>query len=110
MEAALKNRHRQFVIDGEAIVVPGVGGIADFNAESGWCQQPDPTGESSMTTAKPSARCGAICERACERLCLPSYTITGDMTFVYTACGKRGADVRPDFNWNKHPVEMMGYR
>jgi len=30
-EAALKNRHRQFVIDGEAVVL-GVDGIADFNA------------------------------------------------------------------------------
>jgi hypothetical protein len=26
------------------------------------------------------------------------------------ACGKRGADVRPDFNWDKKPVGMMGYR
>jgi hypothetical protein len=25
-------------------------------------------------------------------------------------CGKRGADVRPDFNWNKTPVGIMGYR
>jgi len=23
---------------------------------------------------------------------------------------KRGADVRPDFNFSKQPVEMMGYR
>jgi hypothetical protein len=30
--------------------------------------------------------------------------------FVCGACGKQGADVRPDFNWNKQPVEMMGYR
>jgi hypothetical protein len=30
--------------------------------------------------------------------------------FVCQACGKRGADVRPDFNWNKKPVAMMGYR
>jgi hypothetical protein len=30
--------------------------------------------------------------------------------FVCKACGKRGADVRPDFNWNKQPVAMMGYR
>jgi hypothetical protein len=29
--------------------------------------------------------------------------------FVCKACGKRGADVRPDFNWNKQPVAMMGY-
>jgi hypothetical protein len=26
------------------------------------------------------------------------------------ASGKRGTDVRPDFNWSKQPVEMMGYR
>ena len=24
--------------------------------------------------------------------------------FTCTACGKRGADVRPDFNWNKTPT------
>jgi hypothetical protein len=27
--------------------------------------------------------------------------------FVCKACGKRGADVRPDFNWNKQPVAAM---
>jgi len=31
--------------------------------------QPDPTGESPVTTAKPPARYGAICGRACGRLC-----------------------------------------
>lgn len=31
VESALKNRHRQFVIDGEAVVL-GVNGVADFNA------------------------------------------------------------------------------
>jgi hypothetical protein len=30
--------------------------------------------------------------------------------FVYQACGKRGADVRPDLHWNKKPVAMMRYR
>ena len=30
--------------------------------------------------------------------------------FICSACGKRGADVRPDFNWNKPIVSMMGYR
>jgi len=30
--------------------------------------------------------------------------------FVCKACGKRGADVRPDFNWNKQPLATMGYR
>ena len=30
--------------------------------------------------------------------------------FTCTACGKRGADVRPDFDWSKEPVAMLGYR
>jgi hypothetical protein len=30
--------------------------------------------------------------------------------FVCEVCGKRGADVRPDFNWNKRPGAVMGYR
>jgi hypothetical protein len=30
--------------------------------------------------------------------------------FVCTACGKRGADVRPAFNWKEKPNAMMGYR
>jgi hypothetical protein len=31
--------------------------------------------------------------------------------FVCAACGKRGADVRPDFNWNRPAAPaMMGYR
>jgi hypothetical protein len=30
--------------------------------------------------------------------------------FVCTACGKRGADVRPNFYWEKKPLGGMGYR
>ena len=30
--------------------------------------------------------------------------------FVCSACGKRGADVRPDFNWNRTVMGGMGYR
>jgi len=38
-ESALKNRHRQFVIDGEAVVL-GVDGVADFDAlHSGKCNE-----------------------------------------------------------------------
>jgi hypothetical protein len=29
--------------------------------------------------------------------------------FICLACGKRGADVRPDFKGNKMPIAMMGY-
>ena len=28
--------------------------------------------------------------------------------FTCTACGRRGADVRPDFNWNRPVVPAMG--
>ena len=30
--------------------------------------------------------------------------------FVCQKCGRRGADVRPDFNWNKTTAGGMGYR
>lgn len=30
--------------------------------------------------------------------------------FVCQACGKRGADVRPDFHWDKVPAGGIGYR
>ena len=30
--------------------------------------------------------------------------------FAYSVCGKHGADVRPDLNWNAKPVGGMGYR
>ena len=30
--------------------------------------------------------------------------------FVCQACGKRGADVRPNFHWQGAPVGGMGYR
>jgi len=30
--------------------------------------------------------------------------------FVCEACGKRGANVRPDFNWDKKRVRVIGYR
>jgi hypothetical protein len=30
--------------------------------------------------------------------------------FTRTACGKCGADVRPDFNWSRTPVRQRGYR
>jgi hypothetical protein len=30
--------------------------------------------------------------------------------FTCSVCGKRGADVRPDFNWEGAPKNMMGFR
>jgi hypothetical protein len=34
-----------------------------------------------------------------------------EMRMVCTACGRRGPEVRPDFNWNaKGPIGGMGYR
>jgi hypothetical protein len=33
-----------------------------------------------------------------------------ELRFVCKACGKCGADVRPDFSWNRKAVAAMGYR
>jgi len=30
--------------------------------------------------------------------------------FTCRVCGKRGADLRPDFNWNRMSLKAMGYR
>jgi hypothetical protein len=30
--------------------------------------------------------------------------------FTCTVCGTRGAEVRPDFDWDKEPVRQMGFR
>jgi len=58
----------------------------------------------------------------CDYQCSHSQAISGDPwpddvrlsdiepRFSCTVCGKRGADVRPDFSWNKKPIRMMGYR
>ena len=65
--------------------------------------------------------CGVLIYCADYR-CSHSIAISGDAwpddarlsdiedRFVCRACGKRGADVRPDFNSNKKPAGMMGYR
>jgi hypothetical protein len=62
-----------------------------------------------------------------ERLCAPSTSLSHSIAisadrwpddlrlsdiearFACRACCKRGADVRPDFNFSKQPGEMMGY-
>jgi hypothetical protein len=48
--------------------------------ESGWCQQPDLTDESSMTTAKPPARYGAVWGARAGGFALPIYIISWDAT------------------------------
>ncbi|MCP3459765.1 hypothetical protein [Bradyrhizobium sp. CCGUVB23] len=44
--------------------------------------------------------------------CWPDDTRLSDIEprFVCSACGLRGADVRPDFNWNEPVIPAMGYR
>src|SRR6202008_3652281 len=49
--------------------------------ESGWCSQPDPTGESSMTTRQPARSLRRYWGRASRAASLPpSYTTPGDRT------------------------------
>ena len=67
-------------------------------------------------------RCARDPRLCCDYKCSHLLAISGDAwpddvrlsdiepRFVCTACGKRGADVRPDFNWKEKPVAMMGYR
>jgi ATP-dependent DNA ligase len=56
-EAALKNRIRQFVIDGEAVIL-GVDGVSDFNAlHSGKYDHAHSTSSSRATTTCASYRC-----------------------------------------------------
>jgi hypothetical protein len=40
---------------------------------------------------------------------MPGPTMDVEPRFICRACGNRGADVRPDFNWDKKPVRVMGY-
>src|SRR5215831_15152238 len=69
VEAARKNRHRQFVIDGEAVVL-GVDGIADFNA----LHARKITKCSSMpsTSWRSTARTCAVSRYRCARPTLPA--------------------------------------
>jgi hypothetical protein len=30
--------------------------------------------------------------------------------FVCSACGRRGAEIRPDYNWRNPPTSAIGYR
>ena len=43
---------------------------------------------------------------------LPDHVRLSDLEarFVCKHCGKKGADIRPDFNWDKVPAGGMGYR
>jgi hypothetical protein len=41
---------------------------------------------------------------------LPPRAVGMPCSFKPAACGKHGADVRPDFNWNRRPVAVVGYR
>jgi hypothetical protein len=75
----------------------------------------------SPRDTKPQLNYGLLIYCADYR-CSHSIAISGDQwpddlrpsdiepRFVCRACGKRGADVRPDFNWNGAAVGRMGYR
>jgi ATP-dependent DNA ligase len=64
VEAALKNNHDQFVIDGEAVVL-GVDGIADFNALH---SRTMPRSSSTPSTSSHSmVRTCAACRCRCGR-------------------------------------------
>jgi hypothetical protein len=47
------------------------------------------------------AQCGPLAGR--------SPALRSRAAFICKACGKRGADVRPDFNWSRTAVRQWGY-
>jgi hypothetical protein len=58
--------------------------------------------------------CCADC-RCCHSVAVSGYGWPDDVRlsdieerFTCRVCGKRGADVRPDFNWNQQPGSMTG--
>ena len=51
-------------------------------------------------------RCGHSADRWADDIRLSDI----EPRFVCAACGQRGAEVRPDFNWNRSTVPAMGYR
>jgi hypothetical protein len=90
-------------------------------------------GNKSVPDARPSAKGRHLAEMReggvrgllvyCANYCCSrSIAISGDQRadevrlsdiesrFVCRACGKRGADVRPDFNWNRKQVSVVGCR
>ena len=71
VEAALKNRHKQFVLDGEAVVL-GVDGISDFNALRGITRCSSTPSTSSRWTATTCVPC----PRRCARRTSPSRCIS----------------------------------
>nr|WP_084299191.1 hypothetical protein [Bradyrhizobium sp. WSM1743] len=55
-------------------------------------------------------RCGHSVALSAD--CWPDDVRPSDLEsrFICKACGSRGADIRPDFNWNKPAVPAMGFR
>jgi hypothetical protein len=55
-------------------------------------------------------RCSHSLELSAERWADEVRLSNIEPHFVCAACGKRGADVRPNFNWDKRPTGGMSYR
>jgi hypothetical protein len=55
-------------------------------------------------------RCSHSVALSADRWSDELYLSDVEPRFICTACGRRGADIRPDFNWNKPVVPAMGYR
>ena len=166
VEAALKNRQKRFVLDGEAVIL-GVDGISDFNAlHSGNYNEEvqlcafdllplDSDDLRDLPLSMRKANLARLLVRRPDGIFVSDFEqveIGPDLfrkacefgleglvskhrdrpyrggrqkhwikvknrqhhamgrEFCRTACGKRGADVRPDFNWNRTALGVIGYR
>jgi len=82
----------------------------------GWPLPTSPSGNDSPAVDSESLE-GARNDRCSQSIAVSADQWPDDLRlsniedrFVCHACGKRSADVRPDFNWDKTPVRVMGYR
>jgi hypothetical protein len=87
VESALKNLHWQFVIDGKAVVL-GIDGVADFDACTAASMTPRRSAMHSTFSRSMATTCG-VCRYPAQDQPRPS---------AGAPAGKRGADVRSDFN------------
>jgi hypothetical protein len=109
--------------DGQGALLPNFKGLIPSGFTSAPNQRNHGHGQAHQDHLRRHARHGcARCPDYCaDYRCSHSIAVSADRWpddlrlsdiephFICGACGKRGADVRPDFNWSKTPAVGMGY-
>jgi hypothetical protein len=105
VEAALKNRHRQFVIGGEAVVL-GVDGISDFKGlHSGKSNDEVQLYAASRSTVRTSAPCRCPCASKTSHSCSPAGRTASSWHPLSRADRSRPVSGRMQHGAGRHGVE-----